>query len=91
MHCDNISYDYAYENIKHVHRESPKDYRKGKRHIFAAFHWWDLCQEIQEKLKWKCIQEPEFKICADRKYGPRTMKGRNLQWENEEAENEWDS
>ena len=81
-HCG-IPFDDVNNQIKRAHRESKSkirenDYRKGKRHIFAAFHSWELCQSILEKFRLKCIQNSDFKLAADQKYGPLTTKRRYL-------------
>ena len=82
-HCDNISYEEAYGEIKRAHRETKRrnnenHYRAGKRLIFAAFHSWDLCRQIIETFRLKCIREPAFVIAADQKYGPLTSRRRSL-------------
>lgn len=80
--CD-LEFDDVIREIKRAHRESNRrngeeHYRKGKRHIFAAFHSWDLCQKIIETFRLKCIRNPEFIIAADQKYGPLTTRRRSL-------------
>ena len=79
-HCTGISYDDAFKEIKRAHREQERDDRDraGKRHIFAAFHSWDLCQLILRTFRRKCIDDNEFPISADQKYGPLTNKRRQL-------------
>ena len=37
-----------------------------------------MCQDIIEIFKQKCIQEPNFHIAAEQKYGPLTSKRRQL-------------
>ena len=84
-HCDGVSYDFALSQIKRAHRESghrrngqDEHPREGKRLIYAAFHSWDLCQQIIETFREKCIQDRDFVIAADQKYGPKTSKRRQL-------------
>ena len=85
QHCDDISYDEAFSQIKRAHRES--DHRKnedgvhdreGRRIIYAAFHSWDMCQTVIETFREKCIRDRDFKIAAEQKYGPKTNKRRKL-------------
>ena len=81
-HC-HLQYDDVYSEIKRAHRESNRPShaefsRRGKRHIFAAFHSWDLCQKIIETFKNLNIRNQNFKINAEQKYGPLTTKRRNL-------------
>ena len=70
--------------IKRAHRESPKRYsdnrvdRTGKRHIYAAFHSWDLTQKIINDFRMKNIRDSSFQIYAEQKYGPLTTRRRNL-------------
>lgn len=72
------------QQIKRAHREAPKrnddgkNTRKGKRHIFAAFHSWELCQSILEKFRLKSIKDSTFNFYADQKYGTLTTRRRNL-------------
>ena len=85
--ADNIggqTKDSAKLLIKRAHRESPRNVdnpnatRKGKRLIFAAFHSWDLCEEVKEVFRRKCIQDVNFNISVDQKYGPRKSKRRKM-------------
>ena len=82
--CPNVSYAAALGQIKRAHRERKRTFddhrnsRAGKRLIFAAFHSWDLTQEIIETFRQKCIAEPSFNIAAEQKYGPLTSKRRQL-------------
>ena len=87
QHVPGISYDVAYSQIKRAHRErerkrddieEDRPSRAGKRYIFAAFHSWDLCQEILNAFRLLNIQDRNFKIAADQKYGPLTSKRRQL-------------
>ena len=84
QHCPSISYDDAYSQIKRAHRERKRDdideerSRAGKRLIFAAFHSWDLCQEILDSFRLLNIKDRNFKISAEQKYGPLTTKRRQL-------------
>ena len=82
-HCPDITYDYAFSQIKRAHRERNRNFqeyagqsREGKRLIFAAFHSWDLCQKLIETFRTKCIQDRNFNIAAEQKYGPLTSKRR---------------
>ena len=79
-HVTGVSYDEALLQIKRAHREADRDdhYRAGKRHIFAAFHSWDLCQLILQTFGRKCIDDHDFPIAAEQKYGPLTSKRRQL-------------
>ena len=81
--CENISYEEAYGEIKRPHRETKRrnnenHYRAGKRLIFAAFHSWDLCLQIIETFRSKCIRNRDFVIAAEQKYGPLTSRRRSL-------------
>ena len=83
--CDSIEYDDAYEAINRCHREKPirvqngdRPTREGKRHIYAAFHSWSVCQTIIEAFRKKCASDREFKIYVDQMYGPMTTKRRNM-------------
>ena len=83
--CDGISYDFALQQIKRAHRESDhrrtddgEQLRLGKRHIYAAFHSWDLCQTILESFREENIADQNFPIQAEQKYGPKTSKRRQL-------------
>ena len=79
--CD-IPYDDVFSEIKRAHRESirmkkdPK--RKNGRHIYAAFHSWDLCQQIIDSFKKENIKNATFTLYAEQKYGPLTTQRRNL-------------
>ena len=83
-HCTGISFEVALGQIKRAHRERSRNFegsqnfRAGKRLIFAAFHSWDLCQEIIETFRQKCIVDRSFKIAAEQKYGPLTSKRRQM-------------
>ena len=83
VHCD-IPVDQVIRDIKRAHRESKKrphaegNSREGKRHIYVAFHSWDLPQKVLEIFRQKNIQDRSFKIYAEQKYGPLTNKRRNL-------------
>ena len=83
-HCPGISYEVAYSQIKRAHRERKRDdvdderSRAGKRLIFAAFHSWDMCQEILDAFRLLNIKDRNFKISAEQKYGPLTSKRRQL-------------
>ena len=79
-HVTEVSYDEALKQIKRAHREADRDdhYRAGKRLIFAAFHSWDLCQLILQTFRRKCINDHEFPISAEQKYGPLTTRRRQL-------------
>ena len=74
---DNLSYDDAYNEIKRAHREHQNNIRKDKRHIFAAFYSWNLCEELKKKFRLIAIQNNEFKITIESKYGPLTTWRRN--------------
>ena len=82
-HCPGISYEVAYSQIKRAHRERKRDdvderSRAGKRLIFAAFHSWDMCQEILDAFRLLNIKDRNFKISAEQKYGRLTSKRRQL-------------
>ena len=84
-HCPGITYEVAYSQIKRAHRERKRDdleehqpSRAGKRFIFAAFHSWDLCQEILNAFRDLCIKDRNFKIAAEQKYGPLTSRRRHM-------------
>ena len=88
-HCDDVTYDQAFSEIKRAHRERdrPQDEnplarkvpsRKGKRLIYAAFHSWDLCQTVIKTFRLKCVKDPRFTISAEQKYGPITNKRRQM-------------
>ena len=71
-HCVDVSYDDALSQIKRAHRESGHRRngddvhpRAGKRIIYAAFHSWDMCQQIIETFREKCIKHREFVISAE--------------------------
>ena len=79
------SYDFVFSQIKRAHRERNRNnddgrqnLRAGKRLIFAAFHSWDLCQKVIEVFRQKCIEDVNFNIAADQKYGPLTSKRRQM-------------
>ena len=79
----NIGYDECFDSIKRAHREADRseeleNSRKGQRLIYAAFHSWDLSQEVIDVFREKCINDPTFTISADQKYGRRTTKRRQL-------------
>ena len=84
---DDINYDQAFGLIKRCHRERDRSddendhYRKGKRFIFAAMHSWDLCQTLINKFRQKGINDPNFKIFVEQKYGPLTTRRRQLAWQ----------
>ena len=81
---EDITYEQAFDLIKRCHRERDRSdddedhYRKGKRYIFAAMHSWDLCQTLIKKFRQKGINDPNFKISVEQKYGPLTTKRRKL-------------
>ena len=84
QHSD-ISYDVAFAQIKRCHREGEikdeNDYRlprKGKRHIYAGFVNWYVCQQIIKAFRHKCTTDDEFSIYVDQKYGTLTTKRRSL-------------
>ena len=89
--CETISYDDAFNGIKRCHRESAKKQeqiatngrpsRAGKRHIYAALFSWELCQEILEAFRKKCVMEHDFKVFAEQMYGPLTTKRRDMAME----------
>ncbi len=84
--CEDVAYDYVFDNIDRAHRESkrkPRQHdqvpsRQGKRLIFAVFHSWELCQTIIEDFRRQCIREVNFNTSADQMYGPMTVKRRKL-------------
>ena len=83
---DDVSYDDAFRLIKRCHRERDRSdeedhYRKGKRFIFAAMHSWDLCQTLINKFRQKGINDPNFSISVEQKYGPLTTRRRQLAWQ----------
>ena len=90
-----ISYQEAFGQIKRAHRERKRNAeevyqsREGKRHIFAAFHGWDICQQIIEAFRQKCISDQSFNIAADQKYGPITTKRRHLAFQERKLMKEW--
>lgn len=82
QHCD-LPMEVVSKEIKRAHRETKRRNndnfsRNGKRHIFAAFHSWDLTQKIIEDFKKKNFQDNTFKIYAEQKFGPLTSKRRSL-------------
>ena len=80
----NIGYDDVFAELKRAHRERDRsdedlEYsRKGKRWIYAAFHSWDLSQEVIDTFRLKCIKERAFIISAEQKYGRLTSRRRQL-------------
>ena len=84
--CEDVTFDYAFDNIDRAHREAKRKprhadqipSRQGKRLIFVAFHSWDLCQTIIDDFRRRCIREANFNISADQMYGPLTSKRRQL-------------
>ena len=79
----NIDYDECFNLIKRAHREWDRseeleNSRKGKRLIYAAFHSWDLSQEVIDIFREKCIKDRTFFISAEQKYGPITSRRRQL-------------
>ena len=75
-----LSYEQVFNGIDRAHREAPRrdGNRHGKRHIYAAFLYWELSQQIIEKLRVVCIRDRTFTISADQMYGPITSRRRNL-------------
>ena len=57
------------------------DHHELERHIYAAFFSWELCQEILEAFRKKCVMEHDFKVFAEQMYGPLTTKGRDMAME----------
>ena len=82
--CVEVTYDEALRSIKRAHRERDRKddeephYRAGKRFIFVAFHSWDLCQVILKRFRLKNINDRNFNISAEQKYGPMTTRRRSL-------------
>ena len=81
--CPNIDYEEAFTQIKRCHREKPKtnadgQSRAGKRHIYSAMMNWYKCQEIIDAFKKKCIDDDNFSVYVDQKYGPLTTRRRSL-------------
>ena len=82
-HLD-MDYNEVFSELKRVHRERDRSHedleysRKGKRWIYAAFHSWDLSQEVIETFKMKCIKDRAFDISAEQKYGRLTTKRQQL-------------
>ena len=83
--CDSIEYDDAYKSINRCHREKAirprnddRPTREGKRHIFAAFHSWNICQTFIEAIRKKCASDRDSKIYVEQMYGPMTTKRRSL-------------
>ena len=77
----NIEYDTAFQNISRCHREKPDKNdgkRNGKRHIYAKFQNWYMCQDILDSFKQKCINDNNFCYAVDQMYGPMTTKRRGL-------------
>ena len=86
--CPDISYESALAQIKRAHRESNhrrygdgEQSRAGRRHIFAAFHSWEMCQTIINTFRLKGVNDRQFTISADQKYGPMTNKRRHLAYQ----------
>ena len=78
---DGVTYEYAFSQIKRAHMEtfrsdSVGNTRTGKRIIFAALHSWDLCEEMKNSFRLKCIANADFNISVDQKYGPLTSQRR---------------
>ena len=75
-----ISHDTALNSIDRAHREAPKEEgdRQGKRLIYAAFHSWELSQQVIDELRQRCINDRKFKISAEQMYDPMTSRQRNL-------------
>ena len=73
---DGITYEHAKSQIKRAHRERSRKTddgkRKGTRRIFAAFHSWDMSEQIKETFRQKCINNRDYNIMAEQKYGPLT-------------------
>ena len=82
--CPEYTYEFALSQIKRAHRErnrstdDHRNYRAGKRLIFAAFHSWDMCQNVIEIFRQKCIEDRSFTIAAEQKYGPLTSRRRQM-------------
>ena len=83
-HCG-IAYEEVFKDIKRCHRERParqptadRPSRAGKRHIFAAFNSWYLCQSIKDKINKKRMSEVGFELSVDQMYGPLTTKRRGM-------------
>ena len=75
-----LPYDQVFNGIDRAHREAPRrdGSRQGKRLIYCAFLYWELSQQVIDKLRVVCIRDRTFKISADQMYGPITSRRRNL-------------
>ena len=75
-----LPYDQVFNGIDRAHREAPRrdGNRQGKRWIYAAFLYWELSQQVIDKLRDVCIRDRTFTISADQMYGPITTRRRNL-------------
>ncbi|NQY43849.1 MAG: hypothetical protein HRT87_10955 [Legionellales bacterium] len=75
---DDVSFEFAYGQIKRTHRENKKTdekgtkIREGKRRIFAAMHSWKFCERMKEVFRLKCVTNKDFNISVEQKYGPLT-------------------
>lgn len=77
--CD-VPLDRAKSMLERVHRAAEKqDYKgRGPRPIFAAFYDWKDSEFVQDKFRARGRSNPDFKMYADQKYGPRTSARRNM-------------
>ena len=78
--CPEIGQDKAYTMVERAHRSSHKTNYQGKapRPIFAAFTFWPDTVTITDAFRKRNIEDRNFGVSVDYKYGPKTTKRRSL-------------
>ena len=64
--------------IERAHRSAPNIRKKGKRDIFAAFHWWEDSNHIGSTFQVESRNKNTNGIHIHKKYGADTTARRNM-------------
>ena len=73
--CD-IAFEEAFDMINRTHRSAPNPRNKGNRNIFANIYCWDDCERIIKDFRLNNINNTNFHISVNYKYGPLTTARR---------------
>jgi len=78
--CPSIDENRAYDIVERAHRSNKNSNYKGNapRPIFAAITYWPDTVTITDDFRKKNIEDRNFKLSIDYKYGPMTTKRRSL-------------
>ena len=78
--CPSIDENHAYDIVERAHRSNKNSNYQGNapRPVFAAITYWPDTVTITDEFRKKNIEDRNFKIAVDYKYGPMTTKRRSL-------------